>query len=209
MGATVAPTTEPTAAPRPGGVARFPTIRPMVAPGRGVMVPALPQRPTAAPRPGAGARALPQRPAAAPRRGGVAQAPSQGPMAAPRPGVGEASMNPKLFVSGLCRRSAFCLAWVLVSLTATFVAAQGVPPARVLLPTDPTVLPIPEPQYPHSTVLDAWNATPPPRFAVKAPPNAPNVLLVLIDDMGFGQSSAFGGLIHMPTVERLAANGLR
>ena len=45
---------------------------------------------------------------------------------------------------------------------------------------------------------------PPPRFEVKAPAGAPNVLIVLIDDMGFGQSSAFGGPIHMPTVERLA-----
>ena len=50
---------------------------------------------------------------------------------------------------------------------------------------------------------------PPPRFQVKAPAGAPNVLIVLIDDMGFGQSSAFGGPIHMPTVERLANNGLQ
>jgi len=81
--------------------------------------------------------------------------------------------------------------------------------AKVVVPTDRTVLPIPEPQYPHSTVFNARNATPPPRFEVKAPANAPNVLIVLIDDMGFGQSSAFGGPIHMPTVERLANNGLR
>jgi arylsulfatase A-like enzyme len=44
---------------------------------------------------------------------------------------------------------------------------------------------------------------------VKAPANAPNVLIVLIDDMGFGQSSAFRGPIHMPTVESLANSGLR
>ncbi|HXX00503.1 MAG TPA: sulfatase-like hydrolase/transferase, partial [Candidatus Acidoferrales bacterium] len=81
--------------------------------------------------------------------------------------------------------------------------------AKVVLPTDRTVLPIPEPQYPHSTVFDVRNATPPPRFEVRAPADAPNVLIVLIDDMGFGQSSAFGGPIHMPTVEALAANGLR
>ena len=37
----------------------------------------------------------------------------------------------------------------------------------------------------------------------------PNVLIVLIDDMGFGQSSAFGGPINMPTVDRLANSGLR
>ena len=72
-----------------------------------------------------------------------------------------------------------------------------------------TVLPIPEPQYPHSTVLDVRNATPPPRFEVKAPAGAPNVLIVLIDDMGFGQSNSFGGPINMPTVDRLANNGLR
>lgn len=74
---------------------------------------------------------------------------------------------------------------------------------------DRTVLPIPEPSYPHSTVLDVRNATPPSRFELKAPTGAPNVLIVLIDDMGFGQSRAFGGPIQMPTVEKLAAQGLR
>ena len=74
---------------------------------------------------------------------------------------------------------------------------------------DRTVLPIPEPTYPPITELDVRNAKAPPRFEVKAPAGAPNVLIVLIDDMGFGQSSAFGGPIHMPTAERLAGNGLR
>jgi arylsulfatase A-like enzyme len=98
---------------------------------------------------------------------------------------------------------------MLIPLTAAPVAAQAVAPERVVLPTDRTVLPLPEPTYPHSTTFDARNATPPPRFEVKAPANAPNVLIVLIDDMGFGQSSAFGGPIKMPTVERLASGGLR
>jgi arylsulfatase A-like enzyme len=98
---------------------------------------------------------------------------------------------------------------MLAPLTATPAAAQAVAPHRVVLPTDRTVLPIPEPTYPHSTTFDARNATPPPRFEVRAPEGAPNVLIVLIDDMGFGQSSAFGGPIHMPTVERLASAGLR
>ncbi len=74
---------------------------------------------------------------------------------------------------------------------------------------DRTVLPIPEPKPPLYTELDARNAKPPPRFEVKAPDGAPNVLIVLLDDMGFGQSSAFGGPIHMPTVEALANDGLR
>ncbi len=58
---------------------------------------------------------------------------------------------------------------------------------------DRALLPIPEPPVPVYTELDARNAKPPPRFEVKAPAKAPNVLIVLIDDMGFGQSSAFGG----------------
>src|SRR5206468_6607578 len=82
-------------------------------------------------------------------------------------------------------------------------------PAQAADKLDRTVLPIPEPKRPAITELDARKATAPPRFEVKAPAGAPNVLIVLIDDMGFGQSSAFGGPIHMPTVERLATHGLR
>jgi arylsulfatase len=74
---------------------------------------------------------------------------------------------------------------------------------------DRTVLPLAEPEYPHETELDARKATPPPRFEVKAPEGAPNVVIVLIDDMGFGMPSAFGGPVHMPTADRLAQGGLR
>ena len=55
---------------------------------------------------------------------------------------------------------------------------------------DRTTLPIQEPKYPNSTVLDVRNATPPERFQVKAPAGAPNVIIVLIDDMGFADTSA-------------------
>ncbi len=44
---------------------------------------------------------------------------------------------------------------------------------------------------------------------MKAPEGAPNVVIVLIDDIGFGHSSAFGGPIRMPTLEKLASRGLR
>jgi len=74
---------------------------------------------------------------------------------------------------------------------------------------DRSVLPIPDPSYPPITQLDARNAVPPPRFEVKAPSGAPNVLIVLLDDMGFGQPSTFGGPINMPTLDRLAKGGLR
>ena len=87
--------------------------------------------------------------------------------------------------------------------------ANPAAPATSAGTLDRTVLPIPEPTYPPITELDARKVTPPPRFEVKAPAGAPNVLIVLIDDMGFGMSSAFGGPIHMPTVDRLASEGLR
>ena len=74
---------------------------------------------------------------------------------------------------------------------------------------DRTALPIAEPSYPAVTTLDARDAKPPPRFEVKAPKGAPNVVIVLIDDIGFGSSSAFGGPIRMPTLEKLAAGGLK
>ena len=74
---------------------------------------------------------------------------------------------------------------------------------------DRTILPVKEPTNPVISELDARNVTPPARFEVKAPENAPNVLVILIDDFGFGQSSAFGGPVQMPTLEKLATNGIR
>jgi len=97
----------------------------------------------------------------------------------------------------------FCLALFLVS---TSIKAQGeTPPAEL----DRTILPIPEPTYAPITELDARHAKAPPRFEVTAPKGAPNVVIVLIDDIGFGHSSAFGGPIEMPTLDRLASDGVR
>ncbi|MCI0704816.1 MAG: arylsulfatase [Planctomycetia bacterium] len=74
---------------------------------------------------------------------------------------------------------------------------------------DRTILPIPEPKRVEITEIDARKVKAPVPFRVNAPKGAPNVVIVLIDDMGFGQSSAFGGPINMPTCEKLANNGLR
>ncbi|PYI96706.1 MAG: arylsulfatase, partial [Verrucomicrobia bacterium] len=70
---------------------------------------------------------------------------------------------------------------------------------------DRTVLPIPEPKPPTITELDARDVKPPPRVELKAPKGAPNVVVVLLDDIGFGQSSAFGGPCKMQTLDKLAA----
>jgi arylsulfatase len=74
---------------------------------------------------------------------------------------------------------------------------------------DRSVLPIAEPNYPKETKLDARDATAPPRFEVKPPAGAPNVIIFLIDDIGFGHTAPFGGAIPMPALERLGNAGLK
>jgi arylsulfatase len=58
--------------------------------------------------------------------------------------------------------------------------------------------------------LDIRESTPDwlPFMPKKAPPGAPNILFVLFDDTGLGALSPYGGRINMPTMDRLAANGL-
>ena len=74
---------------------------------------------------------------------------------------------------------------------------------------DRSTLPIKEPTYPAITELDARNAKAPPRFQVTAPAGAPNVLVILIDDQGFGVASAFGGAVQEPVLDKLASEGLK
>ena len=73
---------------------------------------------------------------------------------------------------------------------------------------DRTVLPIKEPARQTYKELDARNAKAPERFDVKAPKGAPNVVVILIDDIGFGASNHFGGPIDMPVLDKLGKNGL-
>ena len=73
------------------------------------------------------------------------------------------------------------------------------------------VLPIPDPQHVGVTTYDAKDPDTsfPPITPLRPPAGAPNVLVVLLDDAGFGSSSTFGGPIDTPTFDRLAAGGLR
>ncbi|GMQ85187.1 MAG: arylsulfatase AtsD [Acidimicrobiia bacterium] len=73
------------------------------------------------------------------------------------------------------------------------------------------VLPIPDRAYDGPVMYNAKDPASafPPIEPLRPPAGAPNVLVVLIDDCGFGASSAFGGPVEMPTAERLAAEGLK
>jgi len=75
---------------------------------------------------------------------------------------------------------------------------------------DRTVLPVQFPKPPTLKELYAKDVKViPPRQEVKAPQGAPNVVVILIDDLGFGATETFGGPMKTPTMEKLAAGGLR
>ena len=76
---------------------------------------------------------------------------------------------------------------------------------------DRTVLPIPDPNFGGTIgrTLDASVADWTINMTPKPPEGAPNVLLVLIDDAGFGNPSTFGGPAETPTMTRIAEQGLR
>ena len=74
---------------------------------------------------------------------------------------------------------------------------------------DGRYLPAPPPKFGGEMNLNALESKPwwPPR--VVPPKGAPNILLILTDDVGFGAPSTFGGVIPTPSLDRIAANGLR
>jgi arylsulfatase A-like enzyme len=76
---------------------------------------------------------------------------------------------------------------------------------------DRTHLPYAAPLPPYDPPVDVRDQQEPfpKREPLEAPEKAPNVLLVLLDDMGFGAPSAFGGPCATPVAEELAENGLR
>lgn len=74
-----------------------------------------------------------------------------------------------------------------------------------------SILPIPDVPHIGLTTYDAKDpdTSYPPIKDVRPPATAPNVLVILIDDVGFGASSAFGGPCETPNFEKLAAGGLK
>ena len=70
-------------------------------------------------------------------------------------------------------------------------------------------LPAPDPKFGGEIKDDALQSKPWWAPRVVPPKGAPNVLLIITDDAGFGVPSTFGGVIPTPTMDALAANGLR
>jgi arylsulfatase len=72
-----------------------------------------------------------------------------------------------------------------------------------------TVLPRPDPPFKGHIGRTYQDSTPDKFRLIKAPPGAPNVLLVLIDDTGYGAWGTFGGQVATPNLDRIADMGLR
>lgn len=114
-------------------------------------------------------------------------------------------------------RSGFRIAWLaVVSLTtATVYSADGaVAGSQPASPTEAqrrSHLPMPNTLRPNLITYDAKDPDTkfPPIPQLRPPQGAPNVLIVLIDDAGFGSSSTFGGPCQTPNLEKLASRGLR
>jgi len=92
--------------------------------------------------------------------------------------------------------------------------ATTTPQSDGSVPSDPVrrdSLPIPDVKHIGLTTYDAKdpNTKYPPITMLRPPAGAPNVLIVLVDDVGFGASSAFGGPCNTPLAERLGSNGLK
>jgi arylsulfatase A-like enzyme len=106
----------------------------------------------------------------------------------------------RLFV-GVCVGVGLCLG------TSEWVTVQAQEPAAG---QSAKSLPRPDFKFP-GKVGRTYKTSDPPQFPqpVKAPAGAPNVVLILLDDSGFGQYSTFGGGIPAPTLDRLAAEGLK
>jgi arylsulfatase A-like enzyme len=98
-------------------------------------------------------------------------------------------------------------------LTSTSMFAQavsGVPGAPgATISIDGKQLPPPAQGFSGVIKLNAKESTPSWPARVVPPKGAPNVLLIMLDDVGFGATSTFGGVIPTPTLDQIAANGLR
>src|ERR1700761_2287262 len=93
--------------------------------------------------------------------------------------------------------------------TCTLATACLFGAVQTLAAQDRTVLPLAPAPFRGTVGTTYKESTPYSVPPINAPAGAPNVLLVLLDDQGYGQSGTFGGLIPTPTLDRLAAGGLR
>jgi arylsulfatase A-like enzyme len=119
-------------------------------------------------------------------------------------------------MSGKLQIKATFLVAVSIMLAGTgTVSAQSqtsAPPPATTVPPPPPTQSLPRPDFRYKgQVGRTYQDSDPPTFpqVLRPPAGAPNVLLILLDDVGYGQFSVFGGGVPSPNMEKLAAQGLR
>jgi arylsulfatase len=118
----------------------------------------------------------------------------------------------------LARRLAVFISCCLV-LGGLFAATAGSQEVTPIPPTSPastmepdrTILPLPIREFTGKVGENYRDSTPDwaPALPASAPSGAPNIVLIVLDDVGYGQPGAYGGPIETPNLDRLAASGLR
>ncbi len=103
----------------------------------------------------------------------------------------------------MMKRTLRRLGLLAAAITTCSASIMATPPT----PIDRTVLPIPAPEFTGKMEPSLERSVSVWPDLVKAPENAPNILLILTDDVGFGAASTFGGPVPTPNLDRLAARG--
>jgi Sulfatase len=94
---------------------------------------------------------------------------------------------------------------------AIVMATQGGPFASCAAAQDRTVLPVPIPDFAGKIDKTYKDSTPDwtPALPLQAPIGAPNILMIVLDDVGYSQLGSYGGPIETPNLDQLALSGLR
>ncbi|MFN9720666.1 MAG: arylsulfatase [Planctomycetota bacterium] len=97
----------------------------------------------------------------------------------------------------------------LVFVATVMVACTGSLPAQTAQSPSRTAIPVADPLF-EGRIGETYKvSTPSFPQPLRAPSGSPNILLILLDDVGFGMSSTFGGPVPTPHLDRLASNGLK
>jgi arylsulfatase len=122
--------------------------------------------------------------------------------------VGKDSITKSAAKGGKLRRGVVLMSHLgslrLAILSLSLLALSAAP-----APAQESVLPKPEAPFQGKVGRTVKDSTPDFPKGLEAPTGAPNVLLILTDDVGFGASSTFGGPIETPNFQRIADAGLR
>jgi hypothetical protein len=111
---------------------------------------------------------------------------------------------------GLCGLVLVCLASLLVALPVSAQQITGVPGSpSATITIDGRQIPAPPQKFEGKIERNAAQAKPYWPARIVPPKGAPNVLLIMTDDVGYGAPSTFGGVIPTPALDRIAKNGPR